>query len=1816
MSRQRRRKQGLIVWMLCMALTVADLTPIAGMHVLASETEQDDTAKEHENVRYESISDDDLESLQSDAEEAQEESDAQETQITDTENSTESTSQAESLSGNETITETQTEEATEAGSGETAETESEETAETESILRGTGGSYTLSIGDKKYLYTNAGGKAVRGAAWTTSDYKAVEILSQDSVSCQIQVKNYSSVRVLIHCVYYYNELFNGKIYSRTGYTDYYITVKQPQVTVYFDANGGSVSPYSKSVLYEGAYGTLPTPVRTGYTFLGWYTSEYDGKKITSTNKVSSSKDHTLYAHWSDPPAITVYFDANGGTSNPSEKTVTYEKTYGDLPEPQREGYTFLGWYSSAESGTKVDKSTRVTKTADHTLYAHWGKNVTVTFDANGGETPTNSQTVVNTKAYGTLPLPYKSGWSFVGWYTSTEDGSLITEKTIVSSDEPHTLYAHWKQENIIWSIDEQGKLTVTGTGDFSNTKEVERAPWYKYRDKIKTVEIKVTGMTNAANLFYGCENLTKADISGFDTSGVTDMAGMFYGCSALESLDVSGFDTENVISMASMFRGCSALTDLDLRNFRTGKVTSISSLFEGCSALKSVDVSGFDTVNVTDMGAMFNGCGNLSEIHIGNFNMVNVTKCTNMFRGCSDLAKLDVPCDLKLDVTLPASGRWNWYLPDGTSVTQLPKELNESVLLTKRLSESYGDIVWSIDSDGLLTVEGSGEFSSSATNNRAPWYEYREQITSAKIRLSEITDLSYMFNGCSALTSLDLSGLDMGKVTDMSDIFAECAALEKMNAPCNLTLSVELPKTEDYVWVLPNGTEITELPKNLENSLVINKKSVFVEPYLEVTKLKTEYRQGEVLTIDDLTVLYYDKRGTENSVSEGYGTNVDAIDMSVAGDKILTVTYMDVSAGVTITVLPLEQAVISGITIQDYTYNGKAVSYTGNTVAMLPDGTDVTGQSIFTYVYSGTQADGSNFDSTEKPPVNAGNYTLTVSVSGSDGTYAGSKDYAFQIRKAELEIRAEDVFLTIGDALPENWFYQTTGVVGGDELLVKPVLTCEAATTGKEGKYEIVPAGADAGMNYEITYHNGVLTVEKQKGGYCLVRFDLQGHGAAIASVTAAKDSQIEEPQTPTAEGYRFIGWFKDVSCSEPWNFDTDTVQGDMTLYSGWLRTEDSGLDIQEIRRQTYTGSAIKPAVRVYSTDGSTLLKAGKDYTIQYYNNINADMTMGEGGVSGSGIEGDGGFTKKLPFVVIAGKNNYNGTIYRNFHIDAVSIGDMDPAKGITFKYKDQFVTDRKPKKPFQSLKYKKTMKAGIDYEIILEAVTCDESGTILKKTPVDQGNIIPSIPSGASGTFLMTVNGIGNYKGTIKKFICVADKNHLMKNAKITLGKNIRSVPYEKENPIIFTASQTAGDDVFAVKMGKAYLNPADYTVSYQNNDAVGTATLAVTGKGEYAGTKSISFRITGRAFSARDIIVSGFEASKVYTGKNLTQDNVVVKDGEMTLERGRHYSVSYKNNRKTGTASMTFTGNPYYGYTGSFTKTFRVTAASLDKNMVRITASDYQVVSEGDGFRLQGETVYTKEGTKPSGTFVLTSGTGAILEQGTDYTVSYTIPKGVGSASMNIKGKGNYRGALTINYTVIKAPLNGNTNLTAMSVPVALDGRKTGEYEYQPKFRVTDGNKALSPGKDYVVTSYQNCTQEKAQAYLTAVTKGLSDQELAGIKPCAVLTAVASGNYTGSMIVPVTIYRTKLAKRDLRIEIAESTTVYIGNQIRPAVTVYYQDRKLVEGKDYVLTYGSNIMAGRNKGRITVNGMGIYGGSVTQKFTILGRDIYAASKS
>ena len=178
------------------------------------------------------------------------------------------------------------------------------------------------------------------------------------------------------------------------------------------------------------------------------------------------------------------------------------------------------------------------------------------------------------------------------------------------------------------------------------------------------------------------------------------------------------------------------------------------------------------------------------------------------------------------------------------------------------------------------------------------------------------------------------------------------------------------------------------------------------------------------------------------------------------------------------------------------------------------------------------------------------------------------------------------------------------------------------------------------------------------------------------------------------------------------------------------------------------------------------------------------------------------------------------------------------------------------------------------------------------------------------AGTASAVISGQGNYTGTVTVYFTIVSKTI---PSAVTLSASSYTYDGSAKKP-----------DVTVKDGDKTLVKGTDYTVSYKNNTNAGTASVTVTGKGNYSGTVTKGFTIRPKTVTPAAVLSA---SSYTYDGSAKKPD-VTVKDGETVLVKGTDYTVSYKNNTDAGTASVTVTckGN----YTGTVTKNFTINKAA----------------------------------------------------------------------------------------------------------------------------------------------------------------------------------------------------------------------------------------------------------------------------------------------
>ena len=215
----------------------------------------------------------------------------------------------------------------------------------------------------------------------------------------------------------------------------------------FNTNGGKITsdttyPIQANSNYTIA--TLPTAVRDGYTFNGWYLSD-GATKLKDGDNVDLSLGVEIVAHWTNAGTITVTFDKNGGSLDSSLTTLKYYKgeAFGSLPTPTRNSsYVFKGWYNG---DTRYDENS-IAET-DVTLTAKWAQKVhTVTFNPGHGTMNSSSKTqkIADGDTIQTLPGAKLTNYIHRGWYTGKNGtGEKLTTTTPITSD--MTYYAYYEE---------------------------------------------------------------------------------------------------------------------------------------------------------------------------------------------------------------------------------------------------------------------------------------------------------------------------------------------------------------------------------------------------------------------------------------------------------------------------------------------------------------------------------------------------------------------------------------------------------------------------------------------------------------------------------------------------------------------------------------------------------------------------------------------------------------------------------------------------------------------------------------------------------------------------------------------------------------------------------------------------------------------------------------------------------------------------------------------------------------------------------------------------------------------------------------------------------------------------------------------------------------------------------------------------------------------------------------------------------------------------------------------------------------------------
>ena len=367
----------------------------------------------------------------------------------------------------------------------------------------------------------------------------------------------------------------------------------------------------------------------------------------------------------------------------------------------------------------------------------------------------------------------------------------------------------------------------------------------------------------------------------------------------------------------------------------------------------------------------------------------------------------------------------------------------------------------------------------------------------------------------------------------------------------------------------------------------------------------------------------------------------------------------------------------------------------------------------------------------------------------------------------------------------------------------------------------------------------------------------------------------------------------------------------------------------------------------------------------------------------------------------------------------------------------------------------------------------------------------------------------------------------------------------YKSTTPSICTVDKNG--NVTALKTGTGYVT---VTASANGYDSV---------------SKDVKIVVSKKSLNNATLVLA--ETSYVYDGSYKKPAATVTLDGKV-LQAGKDYTISYRNNLNVGAATVIATGmGDYTGYTS---KNFTITKRAMAGGTVSVASS----VS------------FTGSNVTPSVTVKVA---GRTLTNGTDYTVSYSNNKNVGTASVYVYGKGNYSGSLSAKFDIVPAKQQIQkleTRYKGFYIDWAQKGSATGyDIEYSVNSNMSGAvSKHLTANRPDTLT-----------------VSGLAGDKVYYVRVRS-YTNVNGKVYYGAWSDVKSI---KTANNDITKATVSgiSTKAFTGKAITQNVTVKVGSTVLKNGTDYTVSYSNNKKVG--KATVKITGKGKYGGVITKTFKI-----------
>lgn len=548
-----------------------------------------------------------------------------------------------------------------------------------------------------------------------------------------------------------------------------------------------------------------------------------------------------------------------------------------------------------------------------------------------------------------------------------------------------------------------------------------------------------------------------------------------------------------------------------------------------------------------------------------------------------------------------------------------------------------------------------------------------------------------------------------------------------------------------------------------------------------------------------------------------------------------------------------------------------------------------------------------------------------------------------------------------------------------------------------------------------------------------------------------------------------------------------------------------------------FTGKEIKPTVQVIDkgADLSQNIDVTQYFDISYSNNTNVSYSNGEV-ISGA-------------VITIKGTGNYTETYTVNFKITPVDISTLsfDEIEDVTFDG---------------------------NAHRILPTLVLDEY-TLVENTDFTVSSSSQNFVN-AQNEITITLNGRNNFTGSKQYSYSILKANFETLSERFNLNIENDEIVYTGKNIMLdFTLKDILRDiNLFENE---------DFEVNYQNNLNVGTATLTITGAGNYAGEITETFTILKKNITSEDVVINKI-SNQNYTGLEVEPKITITYNGKVLGEED--FSVVYDNNINIGNnakATISGLGN----FEGNKEVYFTIVATVVSADTFDIILPNETVVYTGE------EITFDEIEVKFADSEITLSSE--------NYTVEYQNNLNVGTASVIVLFSGNYSGTIVENFEITKKNI-ADEDVTIENIKnIVFDGEN---HAVVPNLNFNGSTLTV---KDF---SYQYNTSNFVN--VQTITINIS----------------GAGNFTGNTsvsyeIVPKKFDNSDETENDVVIEITSTNLTYTGKDIKPNIIVTYGTIYLNE-EDFEISYSNNKNAGEGTVTITAKSSN-YTASLSKTFTI-----------